>query len=662
MRISLRLKIMGLFLVTFVALIFIVVFLSVRQNKQSNIVRNNAIRQADNIALLGTIERHNRTLDKTATNLLNTDELLTFFTDQKGANSRMVLEGMFLSFQEEGIVRFSLYSADGLQLFEQSKDRPKRLPELPTLLKPTFEKAAKDFNFHYYFRGVEGSSIPFPVEYCLVTVITDDDDNIVGFGELALEAKRWLSGVAELIEGSATLWEQNSKSYSLSTDNGFVDKFGGDDLTGDGKNSFSLNERKGKWLLTDVLPITGPDDNVVSSLLLTRDATESVQQEHQNLIITVVLSAGLVVLSLFFTAFVINRAIIKPIRKVILFAEDLAAGNFTASLEIKSRDEISEMGRALNEMATQIRRRASEAEAISTGDLTIPIVVKSSDDILGSSLKDIVTNLGEIISLVRADAELLQSSSDKVSQFTEEIRQSSARIKDRSSSISEVSDGIVQDVEKLASATEQMSASVREISENTARSNLISNEANILSKKAGETILSLDNSAVKIEKASGAISDFADQTNLLALNATIEAARAGEAGRGFAVVASEVKALATQSIVTAQSINRDIEEIQNYSGLVVSQTTAVADSIDRLDEAAVVVSAALTEQSAVADDLAATINGTYNQVAKFSGNLLDISESITQNNEVIISLSKSSEEMAELSKRLQKAVGRFTLA
>ncbi|MCP4337970.1 MAG: methyl-accepting chemotaxis protein [Desulfobulbaceae bacterium] len=661
MRFSLRLKIMGLFLTTFIILIGMFIILSTKQNRVAEEERNIALRQADTIALQGSIERHQRTLEKVAVNLLNTDELITFFVDQGDTDAKMVLEGMFLSFQEEGVVRFILYSKDGRRLVEQSKNLPHRSTLLPDSLQSTFEKAAEDFNFHYYFRGVEESSQPFPAEYCLVTVITDDDDNTIGFAELALDAKKWLSGVAELTGNAATLWDAKTKSYTLTTDDNLIDKIVGKDITIGGKKSFLLTQIESTWLLTDIIPLKGPNNEIVSSLLLSRDVTISTKKGQQSLIYTLLLSIGIVVFAIGFTTFLINRGIITPINKVISFASDLATGHLADSLEINTRDEVADMGKSLNLMAEQIRRRASEAEAISTGDLTIPIVVKSSNDVLGTSLKHIVSNLGEIIGLVGKDAELLEESSGQVSKNAEEIRRSSETIKNSSISIFDASEDITRDVEKLASATEQMSASVCEISENTSRSKLISTKATELSDQAAETISSLDSSAEKIEKASGAISDFADQTNLLALNATIEAARAGDAGKGFAVVASEVKDLATQSISTAKSISQDIDEIKNFTGLVVKQTKNVSKSITELDESALVVSAALAEQSTVADDLAHTISGTYEQVKTFAVNISDISDSITQNNEAIISLSASSQEMSDLSKRLQQAVGRFTL-
>ena len=651
---------MALVFITSIVLTAVSLGLSMRQSSAFQELRNDAIHKADLIAKNGSVERYAKLLEKAAVNLLNTDELVVYLKDTGEKSAKMVIEGMYLSFQGEGIVRFILYDQDRSLLLEQAGGRPGRKKRLPPVLDGIYAKAAEDFNFYYYFRGAEGGG-PIPVEYCLVTVITDDDDNVIGFGELSLDAGRWITEVAGLTGNTATLFDPENRAYTLSTDSSVIKEIGKTDIVGTAEEQFTLVNLGEKWLLTDKLPLEDPGENIVSYLLLSQDATVAVMRERRRVIYMISISCGIILVALAAALLVVSRGIISPIRRVIDFARNMAEGHFVDSLEVRSKDEVGMMSSALNEMAERIRRRAAEAEAVSAGNLTVPISVSSEGDVLGMSLRKIVYNFGEIISQVREDAEMLQKRSSMVSSYAEEIQGSSEVIKQRSSSISESSDSIAEDVEKLASATEQMSASVREISENTSRSKAISSEANELSRSAGDTIGRLDRSADKIEKASGEISDFADQTNLLALNATIEAARAGEAGKGFAVVAAEVKELAIRSITTAKSISNDVDEIQIHTKDVVRQTEKVSTSISEIDEAALIVSSALTEQSAVAEDLAQTISSTYERVKSFAVNVSDIDDSIRQNNEVILSLTDSAQDMSELANRLQKLVSQFEL-
>lgn len=661
-RLSLRFKILGLVFTTCLVLCALSIINSIQQNSIFETERNKAVRKADTIAMEGSLERHQATLEKSSVNLLNTDELISFMSTPGDENAKMVLEGMFLSFSEEGIERLTLSSADGKTLLEQVGTSPLRETNTPAVLKSTYDKAAQDFNFHFYFRGKEENKTAFPVEYCLVTVVTDDDDKILGFAELALNAEKWLTSIAELTGNGASLQEPDSGLFTLSTDDAPGEIFKNTQFDQHSDDSFLLENVADHWWLTDRISIVGPGDKVVSLLLVTQDATASITKARNNRIVTIITSGAIVIFALAGTCVIVCRGVLDPIKQVVDFSRNLAEGHFVDSLNIKTKDEVADMGNALNDMAAKIRERAREAEAISTGDLTVQISIESPDDVLGNSLKKIVDNLGETIKLVYEDAERLQESSEQIINFSENISNSSETINDRTTSISEVSQGISEDIEKLAAATEEMSTSVREISENTSRSKVVSSRAKELSQRAGETIGNLNDSTKKIEAASVAISDFADQTNLLSLNATIEAARAGEAGKGFAVVASEVKELANQSITTTKAITSDVDEVQKHTSLVVQHTEDVSKSVTELDESSLIVSAALTEQSTVADELASTISGTYEKVKTFTENIADISESINSNNEVIGSLTSSSHEMSELASRLKSLVNRFSLS
>ncbi|MDA0180762.1 methyl-accepting chemotaxis protein [Solirubrobacter phytolaccae] len=425
-----------------------------------------------------------------------------------------------------------------------------------------------------------------------------------------------------------------------------------------------------------------------------------VKSLQNTLLIVGVIALILISLVIVFVA----NLLTKPIRTVTDAAERVANGEVDVQIDVKTNDEIGRLAGSFERTVDYLREKATAAEAVADGDLTVSVEPRSEKDVLGIAFNRLVEDLRGIVGRVTSTATGVSDASRQMASTSDEAGRA---IQEIAVAIGEVAEGTnvqVQKVEAVREAAERVAGTARDSAERAheaageaekakgmATEGLVAaGEASAamsgLAESASGVTGAIETLAAKSEKIGGivtTITGLAEQTNLLALNAAIEAARAGEQGRGFAVVAEEVRKLAEESQSAAGEIAGLISEIQRETTDVVAMVADTAErteggtqTVERARAAFEAIGAAVDEVTARAADIAGaveTLSLDANQIADDVVGVATVAESASASSEQVSAstqqtsastqeIAASAQELAGTAAELEQLVATFRLS
>ena len=404
---------------------------------------------------------------------------------------------------------------------------------------------------------------------------------------------------------------------------------GGKDVTGGVKEGWREGEVHGAF-------------EIISSL---EGADKAVDRARWHVIWT---STGIICLIAVLCLYMIQSGIMKPLREVNSFIDQIANGDLKGKLEAKTDDEIGQMVARLIVMVGKL-------------NVMIRDIAAASDTLFDSS-----STLGK-------SADEFSHSSEDAFARTISVAESAENMSSNMATVAAATEQAATNISLVTVATDEMTATINEIVKSTEKAQSIAKAAVREAGSASEKVDELGRAAVEIGKVTEAITEISEQTNLLALNATIEAARAGEAGKGFAVVANEIKELAKQTAGATGEIKNRIDSIQESTRATVKQIQQITQVIDEVNTIVTSIVTAVEEQSSTTGEIATNISQasigikevtqSVAQVSMVSSNVAQDIAEVSQSTDLIsqgsVNVKNSAVDLTRMAEQLKSLVRHF---
>ncbi|WP_107924710.1 methyl-accepting chemotaxis protein [Lysinibacillus parviboronicapiens] len=337
---------------------------------------------------------------------------------------------------------------------------------------------------------------------------------------------------------------------------------------------------------------------------------------------------GLVILLILL--YIIIDRLLKPLKKVVNVANQVANGELKdVDLEI-TKDEIGNLSQSIKTMVTNLQH--------------IILNIRNTSDHVSSAANQLTVNAGETLNSstnIAKDMSEITLNAEASMVMTEET---AAAMEETATGIQQIADSANTAAESSIAASLASERGDHVVQQVIAQMQLINNSV----EQIGTTINGLHVNTKKISDIVSIITAIADQTNLLALNAAIEAARAGEHGKGFAVVADEVRRLAEQSSQSATEIYNLISTIQSDSNASIT--------VMEKGKADVKVGMEFTnEVGKIFNEILTSAEEVANQIREISAASQQISASSEEVSASVNNIKQSAEQSSEFSSNVSKA-------
>ncbi|MCX6327904.1 MAG: CHASE3 domain-containing protein [Bacteroidia bacterium] len=428
----------------------------------------------------------------------------------------------------------------------------------------------------------------------------------------------------------------------------------------------------GKKVMDDIRVAIQEIQQVENDLLKTRGLT---MNNDINMTKSVIIyGSSFCIILVIIIGFLIVHNISGPLKDITKIAARIGEGDLNVELSLVERkDEVGILLQTFSRMVDVLKRMATSAQQIASGDITGSIVPQSEKDLLGNAFLQMLNNFRRIMKDINEGVNMLGSSASEILAATTQVASGTAEtataISETTTTVEEVQQAAKQSAQKAKNVADS-AQKLAQVSQNGQKA--VEETGNVMNRireqmdSIAQTVVRLSEQSQSIGGIIASVTDIADQSNLLAVNAAIEAAKAGEQGKGFAVVAQEIKNLAEQSKQSTSQVRNILNDVQKATSAAVMATEQGSKAVEagvkqsaQAGEAIRILSESSNEAVQAATQIVASSQQQVVGMDQIGVAMQNINQAGTETAVSMVQSEKAAKSLNELGQKLKDLVERF---